>query len=54
MVHHRVHALDDVFIGLSRVGGQGLIWLIIAAIAALYWKRIAIFLSSCSPTSSRT
>jgi undecaprenyl-diphosphatase len=44
VVHHRVHALDDVFIGFSRVGGQGLIWLIIAAVAALYWKRIAIFL----------
>jgi undecaprenyl-diphosphatase len=44
VVHHRLHALDDVFIGFSRAGGQGLIWLIIAAIAALYWKRIAIFL----------
>jgi undecaprenyl-diphosphatase len=44
VVTHRVHALDDVFIGFSRVGNHGLIWLIIAAIAALYWKRIAIFL----------
>jgi undecaprenyl-diphosphatase len=44
VVTHRVHALDDVFIGFSRVGSNALIWLIIAAIAALYWKRITIFL----------
>jgi undecaprenyl-diphosphatase len=39
-----VHALDDVFIALSRIGSQGAIWLLIAAIAALYWRRPAIFL----------
>jgi undecaprenyl-diphosphatase len=44
VVTHRVHTLDDVFIGLSRVGSQGLIWLIIGALAALLWKRPAIFL----------
>jgi undecaprenyl-diphosphatase len=36
--------LDDVFVGLSRVGGQGAIWLLIAALAALYWRRLAILL----------
>jgi undecaprenyl-diphosphatase len=39
-----VHALDDVFVALSYIGVQGAIWLVIAAIAALYWKRPAIFL----------
>jgi undecaprenyl-diphosphatase len=39
-----VHALDDVFVALSRIGSQGAIWLVVAAIAALYWKRPAIFL----------
>jgi undecaprenyl-diphosphatase len=36
--------LDDVFVALSRIGSQGAIWLVIAAIAALYWRRPAIFL----------
>ena len=44
MVTHRVHALNDVFVGFSHVGSEGLIWLIIAALAALIWKRPAIFL----------
>jgi undecaprenyl-diphosphatase len=44
VVHHRVHALDDVFVGLSRVGSQGAIWLLIAIVASLYWRRPAIFL----------
>jgi undecaprenyl-diphosphatase len=39
-----VHALDDVFVALSGIGSQGAIWLIVAAIAALYWRRPAIFL----------
>jgi len=37
-----VHGLDDVFVGLSRVGSQGAIWLLIAIVAALYWRRPAI------------
>jgi len=44
VVTHRVHALNDVFVGFSHVGSQGLIWLVIAALAALLWKRPAIFL----------
>ena len=39
-----MHSLDDVFVALSRIGSQGAIWLVVAAIAALYWKRPAIFL----------
>ena len=37
-------ALDDVFVALTRIGTQGAIWLLIAIIAALYWRRPAIFL----------
>ena len=33
-----------MFVGLSRIGSQGAIWILIAVIAALYWKRPAIFL----------
>jgi undecaprenyl-diphosphatase len=36
--------LDDVFVALSRLGSQGAIWLLIAVLAALYWRRPAIFL----------
>ncbi len=39
-----MHALDDVFVALTRIGTQGAIWLLIAIIAALYWRRPAIFL----------
>ena len=39
-----MHALDDVFVALSRIGSQGAIWLLIALIAALYWRRPAIVL----------
>jgi undecaprenyl-diphosphatase len=36
--------LDDVFVALSRIGSQGAIWLLIAVLAAVYWRRPAIFL----------
>ena len=36
--------LNDAFVGFSHAGGQGLVWLIIAALAAFIWKRPAIFL----------
>jgi undecaprenyl-diphosphatase len=44
VVHHRVGVLDHVFVGLSRVGSQGAIWILIAGLAAFYWRRPAIFL----------
>ena len=44
VVHHRVHGLDEAFVALTRIGTQGAIWLLIAIIAALYWRRSAIFL----------
>ena len=43
-MHHRVHGLDEAFVALTRIGTQGAIWLLIAIIAALYWRRSAIFL----------
>ena len=33
-----------MFVGLSRVGSQGAIWILIAVLAAIYWRRPAIFL----------
>jgi undecaprenyl-diphosphatase len=38
-----VHRLDDFFVALSHIGSLGLIWLLIAALAALYWRRPTIF-----------
>jgi undecaprenyl-diphosphatase len=32
-----------VFVALSRIGSHGAIWLLIAIVAALYWRRPAIF-----------
>ena len=36
--------LDHVFVGLSRVGSEGAIWILIALLAAFYWRRPAIFI----------
>jgi len=36
--------LDDVFVALSWVGSQGAIWILIAVLAAFYWRRPAILL----------
>jgi undecaprenyl-diphosphatase len=43
VVHHRVDWLDWFFVALSRVGSAGLIWLVIAAVAAVLYRRPAIF-----------
>jgi undecaprenyl-diphosphatase len=43
-VHHRVGWLNPVFEGLSWIGGQGLVWLVIAALLALLWRRPSLFL----------
>lgn len=44
VVHHRTHWLDDLFIALSHVANSGLIWLVIAVLAAVLWRRPSIFL----------
>ncbi len=43
MVHHRWHALDDVFVWLSKVGGFGLIWLGLGLALSLLWRRVTPF-----------
>jgi undecaprenyl-diphosphatase len=43
IVAHRAGWLDWFFIGLSRVGTLGLVWLAIAAVLALLWRRPWLF-----------
>jgi undecaprenyl-diphosphatase len=38
-VHHRAGWLDPVFQALSWIGTQGLVWIAIAAVLALVWRR---------------
>jgi undecaprenyl-diphosphatase len=44
IVNHRVAALDDLFIWLSRLGTLGLVWLVLGAVIAVALRRPAIFL----------
>ena len=39
MVTHHVDALDPFFVALSRLGSIGLVWLVLAVVAALVWRR---------------
>jgi undecaprenyl-diphosphatase len=39
VVHHRIEPFDTVFVWLSRIGSYGLVWLALAALFALLWKR---------------
>jgi undecaprenyl-diphosphatase len=41
-VHHRAGWLDPVFEGLSWVGRLGLVWVVLACVLALLWKRYAV------------
>ena len=43
MVENRPGWLDDPFVAVSHLGRVGLIWLLLAALAALMWRRPAIF-----------
>ena len=42
-VHHRAGWLNPVFEALSWVGGQGLVWLAISAVLAIWWRRPWLF-----------
>src|SRR5437870_2072053 len=42
-VHHRAGWLDPVFEGLSYAGGSGLLWLGIALVLAVVWRRWGVF-----------
>jgi undecaprenyl-diphosphatase len=41
-VHHRADWLNPIFEGLSWVGRLGLVWIALAAVLALVWKRYAV------------
>jgi undecaprenyl-diphosphatase len=43
IVLHRVGWLDWVFVGLSRIGTLGLVWIVIAALVALLLRRPGVF-----------
>ncbi len=36
--------LDDLFVALSHIGNSGLVWLVIALLATVLWRRPSIFL----------
>jgi undecaprenyl-diphosphatase len=42
-VHHRVGWLDWLFVDLSRIGAEGLVWLAVALFLAALWRRPSIF-----------
>ncbi len=39
MIHHRWHPLNDVFVWLSKIGTDGIVWLVIGLVLALVWRR---------------
>ena len=41
---HRVSGLDQIFRGLTYLGTWGAVWLVIAAVIAVVWRRWQIFL----------
>jgi undecaprenyl-diphosphatase len=45
IVHHRAAWLNPVFEGLSYIGSFGLVWLAVALVCALLWRRPVVFLS---------
>ena len=44
IVHHRTPWLDDLFVALSHIGNGGLIWLVVAILATVLWRRLSIFM----------
>jgi undecaprenyl-diphosphatase len=43
-VHHRAGWLNPVFEGLSWIGTEGAIWIVLAAVLAALWRRPGFFL----------
>jgi undecaprenyl-diphosphatase len=39
VIHHRWHPLNDVFVWLSKLGTDGIVWLVIGLGLALVWRR---------------
>jgi undecaprenyl-diphosphatase len=44
-VHHRWHPLDHVFVWLTRIGTWGLVWLLIALVLAVLWRRASLLIA---------
>ena len=44
VVQHRTPWLDDLFVALSHIGNSGLVWLVLALLATVLWRRPSIFL----------
>ena len=42
VVEHRAGWLDPIFVALTHVGSFGFVWLVLAAVAALAWRRPAV------------
>jgi undecaprenyl-diphosphatase len=40
VIHHRWHPLNDVFVGLSKIGTYGFVWLVIGLALAIVWRRV--------------
>ena len=40
MIHHRWHPLNDVFVWLSKLGSDGIVWLAVGLGLALLWRRV--------------
>jgi undecaprenyl-diphosphatase len=45
VIEHRVHSLDWLFEGLSRIGTLGLVWIAIALVLAAVWRRPGVLVS---------
>jgi undecaprenyl-diphosphatase len=39
VIHHRWHPLNDAFVWLSKIGTDGIVWLVIGLGLALAWRR---------------
>jgi undecaprenyl-diphosphatase len=40
VIHHRWHPLNDVFVWLSKLGTDGIVWLALGLALALLWRRV--------------
>ena len=43
VVEHRAEPFDTLFVWLSRIGSNGLVWIAISFVVAIVWRRYAVF-----------
>jgi undecaprenyl-diphosphatase len=43
VVAHRAEPFDTIFVWLTRAGTYGIVWLVLAAVAAILWRRPSVF-----------